>query len=304
MVDLRVPRAGLAGFRDADDSVFSVSEAITLFFAGAGEAGMVLNLFLASPDVAVAVVPLVEDAIGRALRAVVAVFGLALLVVGLSADFAGLTVFARVPICLSIGAVEARIGCGSVDKEIELAAGEREDVGPDIETRLAAPPIARFLFSSTEPVATVLPSSNELLDALSLCPELAAVAAVTLVGGRRAVELAVGRVGGLLRPLPGVARDAEDVVDMGAGLGVVPAVRLAVVKGRFGGIPFRLGELGVVCRSSSFILPFSSLVGRSSVDNSSSSLSCEGAVSFVGSSLKEAISVSETGQRSDRLLIR
>lgn len=110
------------------------------------------------------------------------------------------------------------------------------------------------------------------------------MAAVTLVGGRRAVEVAVGRVGGLLRLLPGVPRDTEDAVDMVAGLGVAPAARLAVAKGRLGGIPFRLGELGVVWRSS-FILTVSSLLGCTSLNGISSSLSWDGGICTTVSSL-------------------
>ena len=100
---------------------------------------------------------------------------------------------------------------------------------------------------------------------------------MTLVGGLRAVELVARCVGGLLRPLPVVPRDAEDAVDMVAGLCVVPAVRLAVTKERLGGIPFRLGELGVVWRSS-FILTVSSLFDCSSLNGNLSSFSCDGAI--------------------------
>lgn len=158
-----------------------------------------------------------------------------------------------------------------------MAAGERWDVGSAIEIGFATRPTACFLFSSAELVPALLSSSKELIDAFTRCLELVAVAAVTLVGGLSAVELVARCVGGLLRPLPVVPRDAEDAVDMVAGFCVVPAVRLAVTKGRLGGIPFRLGEPGVVWRSS-FILTVSSLFGRSSLNGNLSRFSCDDAI--------------------------
>ena len=110
IVDLRVAKAGLVGFLDVADAAVSLSEVPTLDLAGAGEAGVMLSLFLASPEVALLGGPLDEDIVGRALRAaMLTVEGLALLVVGFSADFGGLTVFIRAPICLSIDAAVRRV---------------------------------------------------------------------------------------------------------------------------------------------------------------------------------------------------
>ena len=51
----------------------------------------------------------------------------------------------------------------------------------------------------------------------------------------------MGRVGGLLSPLTGSFRDDEGVGFV-VTLEVDVDARLAVVKGRFGGIPFRGGD--------------------------------------------------------------
>lgn len=283
MVDLRVAKVGLVSLVTEGCADESLSDTATLDLAVADEAGIVLSLFLASPDVAVFMVPLDEIAVGRALRAAVLTLeGFALLVVGLSVDFVGLTLPARAPFCLSIDAAVPSVDRRSVDDGSDLIAGERAAVGPVMAFRFANRPIACFLFSSPELVPGLITSSDEVIEALSQCPGLAAVAAVTLVGGRRPIALVVGRVGGLLRLLPGVPRETED--DMVAGLGVVPARRLAVAKERLGGMPFRLGELGVVLRSS-FILTVSSLLGCSPFDGNSSSFSCEGTTCTTVSSL-------------------
>lgn len=279
MVDLRVAKVGLVSLMTAAGAEESLSDTTILDLAVAGEAGIVLSLFLASPDVTVLMVPLDEIAVGRAFRAAVLTLeGLALLVVGLSVDFVGLTLPARAPFCLSIDAAVPSVDRRSVDDGSDLIAGERAAVGPIVEIRFANRPIVCFLFSSPELVPGLLMSSDEIADALSRCPEIAAVAAVTLVGGRLPIVLVVGRVGGLLRLLPGVPRETEDVVDMVAGLGVVPARRLAVAKECLDGIPFRRGELGVLWRSS-FILTGSSLLGCSSSKGNFSSFSCEGTTS-------------------------
>lgn len=275
-MDLRVAKVGLVSLMTAAGAEESLSDTTTLYLAVAGEAGIVLSLFFASPDATVSMVPLDEIAVDRAVRAAVPKLeGLALLVVGLSVDFVGLTLPARAPFCLSIDAAVPSVDRRSVDDGSDLIAGERAAVGPVTEFRFANRPIVCFLFSSPKLVPGLLTSSDEVIDALSRCPEIAAVAAVTLVAGRRPIVLVVGRVGGLLRLLPGVPRETEDVVDMVAGLGVVPARRLAVAKECLGGIPFRRGELGVVWRSS-FILTGSSLLGCSSSKGNSSSFSCEG----------------------------
>lgn len=272
MVDLRVAKVGLVSLMTAAGAEESLSDTTRLDLALAGEAGIVLSLFLASPDVTVFMVPLDEIAVGRAVRAAVPTLkGLALLVVGLSVDFVGLTLPARAPFCLSIDAAVPSVDRGSVDDGSDLIAGERAAVGPVTEFRFANRPIVCFLFSSPKLVPGLLTSSDEVIDALSRCPEIAAVAAVTLVAGRRPIVLVVGRVGGLLRLLPGVPRETEDV----AGLGVVSARRLTVAKECLGGIPFRRGELGVIWRSS-FILRGSSLLGCSSSKGTFSSFSCEG----------------------------
>lgn len=99
------------------------------------------------------------------------------------------------------------------------------------DIRFAEPVIPGFRLSSPEAPDFIL-SSTELMEARDLC---AGVVEVLVVGGRRGVELTVGRVGGLFK-LP--FRDALlDVVAAGfvtvGGLEVVG--RLDVVEGRFGG---------------------------------------------------------------------
>lgn len=128
---MRVIKVGLIGFVAAVGAADSLSDATTLDFAEAGEAAIVPSLFLASPEVAVLVVPLDEIAASRTLRAPVpTVEGLALLVVGLSADFVGLTLPARAPFRLSVDAAVPMVDRRSIDEGSDLIAGDRVVVGP------------------------------------------------------------------------------------------------------------------------------------------------------------------------------
>lgn len=84
--------------------------------------------------------------------------------------------------------------------------------------------------------------SFEARDGLFLWPVLGLVAAVA---GRRAADDIEGRVGGLLSPVPGVPRDATGGFDLEEAAAVAGAERF-VMERRFGGMPFRGGDLGTV----------------------------------------------------------
>ena len=88
--------------------------------------------------------------------------------------------------------------------------------------------------------------SFEVIDGLFLWPVLAAVAAVTLVAGRRTAEDIEGRVGGLLSPVPETLRDASGGFDLEDAAVVAGVLRFAVMERRFGGTPFLGGDLGIV----------------------------------------------------------
>ena len=102
------------------------------------------------------------------------------------------------------------------------------------ETRFAIPVTIGLLFSAPSAAGVFLESSTELVESLDLWNELEAVEVITPGTGLRAEEVAIGRAGGLLRPLP--------VVERALDVGAEASARLMVVVGRFGGIPFLLGE--------------------------------------------------------------
>lgn len=112
-----------------------------------------------------------------------------------------------------------------------------------MDTRLADPEIIGLLFSALGLVESFEDSSAEVVEGFGLWAEPADAAAVAGIIDRRPVEVAGGRVGGLLSALPVVTR-AVDVVGLTTELTPKASVRLPVVaKGRLGGMPFFLGEL-------------------------------------------------------------
>ncbi len=208
----------------------------------AGEADMVLSLFLARSD---PVGFFAEDVIGRVLSVLV---GRELFVVVLNA---GLTVVPAPDLSdaglLSEIVVDAIVDLRPPDDAADDRAGRTGDrvaAVPIVAIRLATKLVEDLEFSS-EPLATpFLPSSIEFIEDLCLWPTLGALVAVTFVAGRRVPEVIVGRAGGLLSPLTGSIREVDEAVDVVAGLGVDidVDVRFAAVKGRFGGIPFLGGD--------------------------------------------------------------
>ena len=105
------------------------------------------------------------------------------------------------------------------------------------EALLALPDTNGLLASEPGLSEPFLTSSTELIEERCRCVGVEGVAAVRLV-----VEEGFGRVGGLLRPLPGVALVAVLVAFVEAGFeaddGVGAAGLFGAAKGRFGGTDF------------------------------------------------------------------
>ena len=267
-MDFRVTIPGLTFPAFEVGRVFG-SDVGSLDCNGAGDAGMVLNLFLLGSD---KLVVFVGGPMGRVLRGVLFVLvGRELFVVVLSAGLAGAPAF----VLLDVGLLSALAFDIIVDLRLaddvagEVAdtadrAGDLGAVVVDIESLLGADLPGDFEFSSAPLMSLFLLSSTELKEDLGLWPTLGALEAVTLVG-RRAAELVVSRVGGLLSPLIGSFRDDEEAVGFVAVLSVDVDVRLAVVRGRFGGIPFRGGDFCTSWTGVSCILGVSALDILSSV---------------------------------------
>lgn len=162
---------------------------------------------------------------------------------GLEVVFVGLRVLAR-PAVLRFSRLLDRVIVdllSDVD-ETGFVAGVFPVV-PARDILFGVPPIAGVLFSSPDPAIDFVFSSTELIEARDLCNELGVVPVVP-VAGLRAVELIVGRVGGLLRLLPIVVRGAVLEPVLVAEDGVEVTGRFDVVRGLLGGTPFLdLGEL-------------------------------------------------------------
>jgi len=151
---------------------------------------------------------------------------------------------------LSAFVFDATVDLRLADDAADDAAGRVGDLVAavlDVDCRLAAKAAEGFRFSSELLISLFLFSSTKLNGDLGLWPTLGALAAVTLVAGRRALEVGVGRVGGLLSPLTGSCREVEDAVGFVAELGVDVDVRFAAVMSRFGGIPFLGGDFCAAC---------------------------------------------------------
>ena len=98
--------------------------------------------------------------------------------------------------------------------------------------------------------------------------------------------MVIGRVGGLLKPPPGVGRAVDTVLP--AVLEAVGTGAFAAVVGRLGGIPFLRGDDTAGLRSSLDLLLS---VGLSPPESNSSTLSSAGGVCKGASSTVEAISL-------------
>ena len=292
IVDFRAPSAGLTGFAGVDFGAASWDGGVASDVPGAGDAGMVLNLFLIGSNADIRFAALSEVVARRLFRGVLDTgVGLALFVAGFKAVFVGLLALVRLAGkgFLSVLALPPRVDRRSSDDDAGFREEDVEGVVGAIEARFAALLLAGFLFSSADPAAAFLVSSTELVDALDLCPGRETVAEVTVLMGRRPVVVATGRVGGLLSPLPWLLRDIEAVVDLVAELGVDAAVRFVVANGRFGGIPFLRGEFGLVLFSSLARAVWFSVASLSSAENISSSLSSAGGLSIGLSSSIETV---------------
>lgn len=129
----------------------------------------------------------------------------------------------RTVLVLVLGRVEER---RSLADDTVFGAGDLVAVAGAIEVRLA---LATDGFRE---------SSAELVDGCDRWLEEEDVGAVALVGGLRTVLAASGRVGGLLRELPGgaVREEADEVGFVAEEVVVVPGLLAVVdVNGRFGG---------------------------------------------------------------------
>ena len=243
-MDFLVSSPGLTCFPDAfagDDFEFDMDLTCC---SEAGEAAIVLNLFLARSDSAAFFVDITA---GRVFRAVPGVLiGRGLFVVFLSTGLEELPVAALLLTdLLSISVVDARVDIRLVDVVADDTVGRAGDlvaVVPDIAIRFAAELEDDFKFSSEPLMSPLLPSSTELIEDLGLWPNLGALLAVTFVAGRLTLEVGVGRVGGLLRPLAGSLREIEDEVGFIVVLGEDIEVRFEAANSRLGGIPFLGGD--------------------------------------------------------------
>lgn len=98
-MDFRVPKYGLTDCVEVGGESGGPEETDS-GLRGAGEAGIVLSLFLRASNALAPLTPLAEDVIGRVLWDPEASFGRKLLVVDLRAVFVGLSVFCRVDAAL------------------------------------------------------------------------------------------------------------------------------------------------------------------------------------------------------------
>ena len=238
---------------------------------------MVLNRFLAGSEVELLGTTRVEEGGARvnlALAIVEAVFDLALLVVVLSASFIGLDETGLLADGIfSVLGVELRVDLRSRTKGVVLPSTDLLVLAGLSETLLLGAADNGFLFSDSDPVPALLPSSRELTDRRDLCSTAAVGAVVFEAIGFADLAVTGGRVGGLLRPpaeMGFLLLGAED--EDGAAVAIE---RRDVVNGRFGGATaFLVGFVRVSSASDAFAF---SLEGRatSSPDNDPGSFSTE-----------------------------
>lgn len=99
-----------------------------------------------------------------------------------------------------------------------------------------------FVFSSEALMSSLPFLSLWLAEGRFFGAELAGVDAADFVVRRREEEEAKGRVGGLLRLVPGAVRDDVTGLDLEVGVGVDGTARLVIDDSRLGGIPFFGGD--------------------------------------------------------------
>ena len=260
-MDFLGPRLGLESFSDFPGlavEIFAVLEA--------GEAGILLSLFLTSAVVAGETG--FVDGMTRLVRAAL----------GVPEDRGAV-----------VGAFDASLPPGEAVVRLESGLRSVVDALPKAVRRVAllgdallsgafaasasedlfaVPETVGFLFSDDG--TDLLLSSIELIEALYWCEGV-------VVGGFRAVEDARGRAGGLLRLPPGAGLVA--VVERGFAneLGIVVTGRFAVVRGLLGGTEDFLGDavLPVYSLTASASGIASSFLSSSEVDGSDVSFSVE-----------------------------
>ena len=143
-----------------------------------------------------------------------------------------------------------------------------------ILARLAAPPTNGLFVSVMGLAGAFLPSPAELREGRDRWVEVGPVA---VVAGRRTEE-AGGRVGGLLKLLPGVARLLVDVDPLEAVPGVGAAGRFGAVNGRFGGTVALLGGAGASELDGSAVAAEASSSSTGTSDSAGSSSMAEAIV--------------------------
>lgn len=184
------------------------SDSPSCALATAGAAGVVLSLFVTASDVTALGGNLDEPSNGRVVRGAlerVVVLGA---IAALRAPFVGLVVPPRVAkVFLSVTLELSNVDRRFVLDIVFLGPVPLLHDGDTPTTRLAGLDAGGFLFSPSDSTAGFLASSVKPVDILDLCPMLAAVAAVTLLGGCRPAAPAMVRVGDLLHTLKGGWRD-------------------------------------------------------------------------------------------------
>ena len=255
---------------------------------------MVLNRFLVVSEVELLGRARVEEG-GRVGIVVVEVVGFALFVEVLSTSFIGLDETGLfVNGFFSALATELRVDLRSLVDGVVLPSIDRLVLAGFSETRLLGAAGSGFLFSDSDPVP-LLSWSTDFTDTRGLCSVVVdgAVVGVIVDAGRADLAVTGGRVGGLLSPLPGVAREDTCFVLLeadGAEDAAAAAGRLDVDKGRFGGaVVFFEGFVREP--SGSVLLPFAFSLGERAISSSrdvSGIVSAEG-VSIEGFSVAEAI---------------
>ena len=234
---------------------------------------MVLNRFLLTPEVEALGVARVEETGARVgLVAVERALGFALFVVALSTSFVGTDETGLLVDCFfSVLAVELRVDLRSLVDGVVLPLIDLLVFAGLSEPLLLGAADSGFLFSDSEPVPTLLSSSVVLEDRRSFCSFDVGDAGAAVLAGRADLAVTVGRVGGLLSPTPGVAREATGLVlpmPDDVDVAVAAAGRFDVVKGRFGGaVGFLVGFTG----EPSVSVPFAF-----SLDDSAASFACNG----------------------------
>lgn len=215
------------------------------FCMGAGERWIALSLFFAASATGASLTVFADEAGGREVRAALldVVGRIVEFVLGFTADLVGPEVALRLVVgffsLLVEGPMLTRVVAGG---EPDFDTGALTDALGAIDALFVVLLVTGPLLLSVEPERGSGFSSMELVDGLDLWPVLAAVAALTACAGLLCTVPGVGRVGGLLRPLPEPVRDVEDVVGFVAGLGAELKGRLVVAVVRFGGRPFLRGD--------------------------------------------------------------